>query len=374
MKLELAELLKGVEGKKINTLIGFDGFVDEVVHVVDKRYGPNPGDFERVLTIEAYAKRLVAGAGLSTNVEIVPLTRKLGGNGPIYALGLKKYGINLTYIGCTGVEALNPVFHEMAEDSVVIGIAEPGQTDAMEFDDGKIIRSKLASLNSANWESIASKIGVDGLAQMMDDAELISFNNWALLNQMSDIWKHILADVIPKMKADASKKTMFFDLCDPEKRLNEEILEAMELIQRFKAAGFRVALGLNRKETCEIAEITGKEIPDYKAIPLRELTEYLADYLKLDCLVVHPTECAACVADGKYYEVAGPYCQKPKLTTGAGDNFNAGFVYGYVNGFAPDMCLLLGTASSGFYVRKARSGDSKEIQAFLKDWDAGRLD
>ena len=258
MKLELAELLKGVEGKKINTLIGFDGFVDEVVHVVDKRYGPNPGDFERVLTIEAYAKRLAAGAGLSTNVEIVPLTRKLGGNGPIYALGLKKYGINLTYIGCTGVEALNPVFHEMAEDSVVIGIAEPGQTDAMEFDDGKIIRSKLASLNSANWESIASKIGVDRLAQMMDDAELISFNNWALLNQMSDIWKHILADVIPKMKADISTKTMFFDLCDPEKRLNEEILEAMELIQRFKAAGFRVALGLNRKETCEIAEITGK--------------------------------------------------------------------------------------------------------------------
>ena len=33
MKLELAELLKGVEGKKINTLIGFDGFVDEVVPV-----------------------------------------------------------------------------------------------------------------------------------------------------------------------------------------------------------------------------------------------------------------------------------------------------------------------------------------------------
>lgn len=372
MKLELVKLLQGVEGKKINTLIGFDGFVDEVVHVVDKRHGPN--DFERVLTIEAYGKRILQGAGLSTNVEIVPLTRKLGGNGPIYALGLKKYGINLTYIGCTGEEAIDPVFHEMAEGSEVIGIANPGQTDAMEFDDGKIIRSKLASLNNANWESITSKIGVERLAQMMDNAELISFNNWSMLNQMSDIWKHILGEVVPKMTADTSKKTMFFDLCDPEKRLPKDIMEAMELIQQFKAAGFKVSLGLNRKETCEIAEIIGKEIPDYKAIPLQELTEYVADFLKLDCLVVHPTECAACVADGKYYEVAGPYCKKPKLTTGAGDNFNAGFVYGYVNGFAPDMCLLLGTASSGFYVRQCRSGDSKEIQAFLKDWDAGKLD
>lgn len=372
MKAKLAEILEKIDGKKIRSLVGFDGFIDEVVHVVDKRYGPE--EFDRVLTIAEYGKRISRGAGLSTNVEIVPIVKKLGGNGPIFALGLKKYGIGLTYIGCTGETAIEPVFCELAEGSNVYGIADPGQTDAMEFEDGKIIRSKLTSLNKANWDSIVSRVGLGQFIHIMNESDLISFNNWTMLPYMSDIWKHILAEVVPKMSVDLKGKTIFFDLADPEKRTKEDVLEALRLLKQFKAAGFKTALGLNRKEACEIAEIIGKEIPDIRAVPLKSLTFYIAKYLAIDCLVIHPTECAACIADGQYYEVEGPFCPKPKLTTGAGDNFNAGFVFGYVNGLPPDLCLLFGTASSGFYVRNSRSADIGEICSFLRNWETGILD
>ena len=90
-------------------------------------------------------------------------------------------------------------------------------------------------------------------------------------------------------------------------------------------------------------------------------------------LVVHPVDRAACVTKGGYFEVAGPFCPEPKLTTGAGDHFNAGFAFGALQGFAPEDCLLLGVAVSGYYVRSGKSPDLPEVKTFLAAWDAGTL-
>ena len=125
--------------------VGLDGFVDEVVHVVDRRV--DESTFTRIQTIAEYAARIREGSGLSLNIEVVPIQSKLGGNGPIYAYGLKKLDVGITYVGCVGKGTVEPVFQRLAEESRMIGITAPGMTDAMEFQDGKIIRSKLNSLN-----------------------------------------------------------------------------------------------------------------------------------------------------------------------------------------------------------------------------------
>ena len=90
--------------------------------------------------------------------------------------------------------------------------------------------------------------------------------------------------------------------------------------------------------------------------------------------MIHPVDCAACVRNGEYFSVAGPYCENPRLTTGAGDNFNAGFIFGTLQGFPPEECLLLGVATSGYYVRECRSPSVGEARDFLAKWDAGALD
>ena len=64
----------------------------------------------------------------------------------------------------------------------------------------------------------------------------------------------------------------------------------------------------------------------------------------------------------------GPYCQNPQLTTGAGDNFNAGFCVGLLAGLEPQEMLAAGTANSGFYVRNGRSAKSADLVAFLDQW------
>ena len=369
---ELCEKLEQTDGRPLRSVVGLDGFVDEVVHVVDKRYSPT--EFDRILTLRAYGNRISDSSGLSSNVEIVTIDKKLGGNGPIFALGLKKFCADITYIGCVGADSHDAVFAELVNGSRVIGICEPGRTDAMEFEDGKLIRSKIDMFNNMTWQNILKKIPEEEFARLLDEARLLSFNNWTMINAMSDIWKHILKDILPLMKSPLEEKILFFDIADPEKREEKDITEALSLIREFNNSGFHTILGLNKKEACEIAAIAGTEYSDYAGADLKELTERVAGYLSIECVVVHPADRAACVKDGLYHEVEGPYCARPNLTTGAGDNFNAGFVYGYAMSLDMDLCLLLGTATSGFYVRERGNPTLPEVREFLGKWGAGLLD
>lgn len=370
MRNRLSETLKST--RSVSCFCGFDGFVDEVVHTVDRRFDAER--YSRVQTLTEYGKRIANGSGLSINIEIVTVDKKLGGNGPIFANALKRYGAGITYIGSVGKDAIDPVFAELAQGSTVIGIADPGRTDAMEFSDGKIIRSKLYALNDVSWESVLARVGLSAFVDYMDAADLISFNNWTMLPHMTALWNGILEQAVPAMTSDKSKKILFFDLADPEKRTKEDLLEALDRIRRFEQSGFHTILGLNKKEACEIAEaLEDRVIENYREFPLEELSRLLYGRLGVSRLVIHPVDRAACVVDGAYFEVEGPYCASPKLTTGAGDNFNAGFIFGCLQDYDPETCLLLGVATSGYYVRNAHSPSLEQTRAFLVDWDAGAL-
>lgn len=358
--------------RPIRCLCGLDGFIDEVVHTVDVRLDAH--SYRRILTLKEYGQRIASASGLSLNVEIVPVQRKLGGNGPIFANALKLYGARITYIGSVGKGAIDPVFEDFAQGIHLIGIADPAQTDAMEFLDGKIIRSKLSNLNEVTWQSVKEIVGTGSLAAFMDEADMISFNNWTMIPHMNEIFRGILDEVLPQMRADRLAKVLFFDLADPQKRTREDKAQAVELIRQFHSSGFGTVLGLNWKEACGIAELYGGHAEDYLAWPLERLVRFIAEHVGISCVVVHPVESAACVAGGVYAQTPGPYCANPKLTTGAGDNFNAGFVIGYVQGLPPQTCLRLGAASSGFYVRNGRSARADEIETFYDQWIDGKID
>ena len=64
--------------------------------------------------------------------------------------------------------------------------------------------------------------------------------------------------------------------------------------------------------------------------------------------------------------MAGPFTLTPKITTGAGDHFNAGFCIGRLLGLDLAGSLQLGVATSGYYVRHAVSPKLEEMERFLK--------
>src|SRR5205085_1828591 len=76
---------------QMSAFIGLDGFVDEILHVVDKRESAEK--YVRLPKIAQLAQRLAAAAGQSTNIELVSQLTKLGGNGPIMANALASLGL-----------------------------------------------------------------------------------------------------------------------------------------------------------------------------------------------------------------------------------------------------------------------------------------
>jgi hypothetical protein len=92
---------------RMTAFVGLDGFVDEILHVVDKR--DSADSFQRLATISQLAGRVAAAAGKSTNIEIVNRVTKLGGNGPIMANALASFGLKVTYLGNLGWPNLHPV-------------------------------------------------------------------------------------------------------------------------------------------------------------------------------------------------------------------------------------------------------------------------
>src|SRR4051812_13326002 len=71
--------------------VGLDGFVDEIIGVVDTRHDLENCDL--VPTIAAFGQKVSAASGKSANFELVVKQMKLGGNGPIMANALAAAGL-----------------------------------------------------------------------------------------------------------------------------------------------------------------------------------------------------------------------------------------------------------------------------------------
>lgn len=348
---------------QMTVFIGLDGFVDDILHVVDKRESAEK--YSRLPTIAQLAERLAAAAGRSTNIELVSQLNKLGGNGPIMANALASFGLKITYLGILGYPNLHPVFADFAKRADVHSIAEPGYTDALEFEDGKIMLGKHQSLKEMTWKNIQERFGKEKFANHFGQANLVGFVNWTMLTYMSDIWSSVLKEICPSMKGPRRK--MFVDLADPEKRTNEDILRALELIAEFQKY-FDVILGLNEKEGYEIGENLGLNINNHTPEGLQQLCREIHLRVKVDTIIVHPTAYALASGPDGASLVQGPFTPKPKITTGAGDHFNSGFCLGKLLGFTTERCLLTGVATSGFYVRTAQSPAMQDLATMMRNW------
>jgi hypothetical protein len=351
----------------LRAFVGLDGFVDEILHAVDKRHSAD--SYDRMPTIARLAERLAAAAGRITNLELVNQRTKLGGNGPIMANALASLGLKVAYLGNLGYPNLHPIFDEFARRAEVYSIAQPGLTDAVEFEDGKIMLGKHTYLKDVTWANICARFGKDKFAAKVQEADLVGFVNWTMLTAMSDIWAAVLKEICPALPA-GPRRTVFFDLADPEKRTSEDIRRALELILQFRRY-FNVILGLNEKEACEIARVFSLNAGDHSKPGLAKLSVEIHARVPVNTLVVHPVQYALSVSDGKVSLLDGLYTSKPLITTGAGDHFNSGFCLGKLLGLEDALALLTGVTTSGYYVRTAQSPGVTELVATMRNWPSG---
>ena len=141
---KLHERLQELRPAHLKVVVGFDGFVDEIVEAVDRRH--SFASYTRMSNMTQFGERISKAAGLSTNIELVPKTMKLGGNGPIMANALVA-GHQCFLYGRPGQPNVHPVFNELVEGCTEVYSLLNLATDAVEFEIAAVMLGKMEGLN-----------------------------------------------------------------------------------------------------------------------------------------------------------------------------------------------------------------------------------
>ncbi|KAF0094328.1 MAG: hypothetical protein E1N59_2044 [Puniceicoccaceae bacterium 5H] len=349
-----------------HALLGFDGFVDKIMKVVQSRQGQGRA-FEAMTEITQFGDRINAAAGESANIELYPEMEKLGGNGPIMANAVRAGGIDTTYIGALG-QPLEPVFADFAKQCKVVSVCNPGVTHALEFDDGKIMLGMTAPLDEITYERILDTMGEGAFLDAISRADLIGLVNWTMIPNMTTLFNDLLTKVLPNLGPKEGGRYFFFDLADPAKRAPSDILSVLKTIPRFCAHG-SVTLGLNLAEARQISRVLNMSEQSSNGEEIRLMAERIREELDLTCVVVHPRNGAAASTKEGSWWVDGPFCAKPLISTGAGDHFNAGFSTAQAIGLSIPACLTVAVSTSGQYVRTAKSPSLYDTARFIENWE-----
>lgn len=378
-----ADALRTADLKDARSVVGFDGFIDSIISVVDQRSDMGASGYTPLKTIESFAVRVGAASGKSTNIELVVHEERFGGNGPLMAGALGRLGAPVTFIGCVGrpddPRRLHPIYEPFAARcEKVIPVSPPATTEALEFDDGKVMLGKTHNIQRVTWELLVESIGLDTLRAMFGSARLIGMVNWVMMGGVESIWEGLRREVFPGLAGPRYQRRIFIDLCDPNKRTDADLRRALAMLSKMDEA-MALTLGLNLSEAERIAQVLGLDVfgsyeGDSRRETIREAAVEIRRALGLTCVVVHPRDGAAAAVSEHGRESSawfdGPFTKRPRLSTGAGDHFNAGFGLAQTLGLDVEACLAVGCATSGVYVRDAQSASKDRLIEFLQSMPA----
>jgi len=346
-------------------VVGFDGFVDSIIDAVASRRAPGPDGYQRMSSLRDFAQRVDAAAGRSANIELVVKQTRVGGNGPILAGALAALGAGVHCIGALD----HPVFDTLSDacDSTV-SLGPPGATDALEFDDGKLMLGKAAAMDRITWSRIVeASAGLDALIARCNAARVIAPCGWTMIPAMNDIWTHLADDVLPAL--DRSRdRVLFVDFSDPAKRPGRDLRDAVELLRRVNERT-PVTIGLNLAEALRIGALVGAPGPagpdSVDPDSVAALAQTLRDAVGVDRIVVHHHRAAALDDQTGSFTAPTAFTPTPLTSTGAGDHCNAGLCYALAVGLGAPAALACAVATSGLFVRTGQHPTLESVIGFL---------
>ena len=343
--------------------LGFDAFIDSIVRVV--KYKDTQSRNTYFETIHSFGEYVIDKGEKSFSIEMEELTTKLGGNMPITANAIANLGAKVSCIGPLGYPEIHPVFRQMPPHSHLHSFADPGLTKILEFQNGKIMMAEMGHHNKITWEFIRDTIGKATFVELFNQSDLITILNWSELDNSSMIWKGLLNDILPTSTPE-KKPIGFFDLSDCSKRSNESIREAMNLLHEFSFY-WDVVLSLNLNEATLIhAALTGKKEKD-----VEEMCEAIYSSLNIHTVIIHsPKQSVA--RDTVLHRQKSFFIKNPVLSSGAGDNFNAGYCIGKLMGLGTDASLIIGHATSTLYMQSGYSPTVAAVADFLANQETQR--
>lgn len=335
-------------GKRIT--VGFDGFVDTIVRPLRQSAaaGVPAAPFE---TIREFGEFLAGKAEKSCSIELYPVARRLGGNLPNLSCAAGSLGADVTCLGMLGRPGRpDPVFAGMP--CRLYPFAPPGQSTCLEFRDGKILLAADCVLPDDPWRMVDAASG--GRAEeLLATPDLLALVNWSELSFAHGLWERTLEAV--RRHPPDRKRRAFFDLCDVSRKAAEELEAVLELLGGFSAYR-RTTLSLNENEARVIAD---RLFPDRQAFP--DMAEELRARYGMDEVIIHTIHETYLLTDWGLTRLASDFVSEPRISTGAGDNFNGAFCFATVQGLCDEDRVAFANDASRYYITHGRPASLAEL-------------
>jgi len=337
-------------------VLGFDGFVDNVRRVVDDRHDPD--SFEPMTELGAFGERIAASADerSSITVEWTREGTRTGGHTCHLARALIGFGASPTMIGAYG-DPERDIFADEFGAARRYSFGEPNYTDAVEFDDGKLLVTETGATRTLDWATLVDAVGTETLATRLDGADLLGMGYWVVIPDFPSILTGLREQVWPIL-ADPPA-TVLVDPGDIRQLGDNVVAAGIEPLRRFAAVA-PVTLSANRAEMGHLADSLGAT-PD----SLAAAATAVRDRLDLRRAVAHAADASVTAGPEGTASVAVPRVDDPAMTTSAGDHFNVGLALGLSAGLSEPAAVCLGNAVAGVFVRTAEPPTETALREFL---------
>ena len=332
----LEENLPKLENKR--AFLGFDGFVDIPISIPE------------MPTMKKLSEYLADRDGKSGAFEIDESPAKIGGNMPITANALGQLGLKNTCVGAVD----SPMFSGMSKNCKLVPIAPPGKCYAIEFETGKLMLGDSKPVQGIDFEFLSSKVPEQELCSLHDGADLWCYLNWSELMGLTDVLRGILGIVLPNV--EKRHRIAMFDLADFTSRCESDLQSGIAVMAEFGKYA-ETLITLNENEAGLMLKMFN--IPETQE--MEDSLSKLWERLGFNSLVVRKNRIAYAINKDGFTSINTKYVEKPKLMTGAGDNFNAGIAAALVVGGNFSRALELGTTVSSFYIANGYSPSFDEI-------------
>ena len=210
-------------------------------------------------------------------------------------------------------------------------------------------------------EYVATMLADGTYAKACASAQVIALTDWTLYPHMTEVWRLLQEKIYAKL---THRPAFFIDLVDPSSRSPADIQAMVDTLPAFAETG-PLTLGLNSNEANILARLFGLAESDDSLESAQLQAQSLRAQLDITEVVIHHIKFATVATATKTAAIHGPYCAKPKKSTGAGDRFNAGYCLGLLLHLDARSRLACACAMSGFFVREARSATLLELADFV---------
>ncbi|HEC81478.1 MAG TPA: carbohydrate kinase family protein [Thermoplasmatales archaeon] len=305
---------------------------------------------DHIITFECFndalesMRRVYDQGGGNIPVEGQVLT--CGGNAANTAKTLAKLGVSTHFIGKTSVLGGELIRFFLEKEGVdVTGVKTDGKlakTVAIEFEGRNVMISDSGSVKEFDFNSFS-----ENDLEVIGSADMVCVTNWVLNKKGTELAKEVFS-----FAKKRGVKT-FFDSGDPSSRRDEVDVLFKEVVSSSDLDVF----SLNENELryfAEVANVCEKNV--------LSLVEGLQS--KIEARVDLHTS-GFSFSNG--VTVDSFRLEKPFVSTGAGDAWNAGNIFGELLGFRDDERLLFANAVAACYISRMppTSPELDEVVMFL---------